>query len=426
MTNLQTVSPKTSPAETSRTEMGNFFQMPTRGSGGNLSNTDFDSFLGSRESKKSEESQPEQQANKNRKKPIDVALATPLAQQEAPLQVLKKNEALANDGQAFDSKSISDLDSELQNKGGSTELNSTEKDKSSYDAIKEQPTSESDETSDSITAENQDADPLSGLEDTVNQSEIKTHTLEENSAIKEAKLDKEIEKLSDSRGMEPASMDSEMIATTSLESEEAPVQPLRDPAITTINRLTAFSSPERAAVAPVTAMEMANDPNLGNAGAGLATPSLAAKLQPNSPTSQAAGVFKSLAPELDKFKQTGRSQIQLDLPVGENESVRIRLSIRGAEIRSTFITESQELREALQKAWPEFSQSSRDRGFRLGDPSFQQGYAENNTDFGQNHRRNTDSETHESGDNVFSPATGRKPLRNPSTAPQPSSTALWA
>lgn len=225
--------------------------------------------------------------------------------------------------------------------------------------------------------------------------------------------------------MESAPVSEEMIATATIENAESPTQPLRDPTITTIHRLTAFASLERTAVAPVAGSESTTGSGLGNAGGGVAMPVSTAKLQSTSASAQAAGLFKSLASELDKFKQTGRSQMQLDLPVGENESVRIRLSLRGAEIRSTFITESPELREALQKAWPEFSQTSRDRGFRLGDPSFQQGYADNNADFGQNNRRRADSETRDT-ENSFPTAPSRKTHHTATTETQPTSKALWA
>ena len=225
--------------------------------------------------------------------------------------------------------------------------------------------------------------------------------------------------------MESAPSDAEMIATTTLEGLESPIQPLREPAITTIHRLAAFSSQERSAITPLAGLENSTHSDLGYAGTGLPMPTMADKSPSLSPSAQAAGLFKSLAPELDKFRQTDRSQIQLDLPVGDNESVRIKLSLRGGELRSTFITESPELREALQKAWPEFSQNSRDRGFRLGDPSFQQSYSENNTDLGQNNRRQTDTGTRESAE-MLSSTPMRKPLSNRSSASQPASTALWA
>jgi flagellar hook-length control protein FliK len=61
--------------------------------------------------------------------------------------------------------------------------------------------------------------------------------------------------------------------------------------------------------------------------------------------------------------------------VGENESVKIRLNLRAGEIRSTFITESPELREALQKAWPDFTANHRSQGIRFGESQFQDSFA---------------------------------------------------
>jgi flagellar hook-length control protein FliK len=57
--------------------------------------------------------------------------------------------------------------------------------------------------------------------------------------------------------------------------------------------------------------------------------------------------------------------------------VKIRLSLRAGEIRSTFITESPELREALQKAWPDFTATHRAQGIRFGESQFQDSFARN-------------------------------------------------
>jgi hypothetical protein len=229
---------------------------------------------------------------------------------------------------------------------------------------------------------------------------------------------------SESRGIESASGDVEMFASIKMESVESSVQPLREPAITTINRLTAFASLERTAVPPVAGSGNSSESGFGNAANGAAIPAQFAKPQSSSPAAQASSLFKSLGTELDNFKQTGSSQIQLDLAVGEDESVRIKLSIRGGEIRSTFITESPELREALQKAWPEFSQNSRDRGFRMGDPAFQQSFQENNANLGQNSRRQSDAGTREPAEG-FSSVVTRKPLSK-SNLVSKATTALWA
>ena len=93
--------------------------------------------------------------------------------------------------------------------------------------------------------------------------------------------------------------------------------------------------------------------------------------------SQVGSLFKTLSTEVEKFQQTGQTNVQLDLKVSDHEEIKIRLTLRGGEIRSTFITESPELRDALQKAWPEFSQNSRDRGHRFSDPAFQQAFQDN-------------------------------------------------
>ena len=250
--------------------------------------------------------------------------------------------------------------------------------------------------------------------------EEKEEVLEE-----EAEAEAEAEIYSESRGMETASADDEMIALTTVDGTEPPTQTLREPAITSINRLAAYAALDRGAIAPLGNSANSSDSGLGNPASGMPTPIQTIRPQAATASSQATTLFKSLAPELDKFKQTGSSQIQLDLPVGDQESVRIKLSLRGGEIRSTFITESPELREALQKAWPDFSQNSRDRGYRLGDPAFQQGFQENNANLGENNRRQPDNRTYETGE-AFATTSLRKVTSNRSTTSQSPSTALWA
>jgi len=373
MTNLQTVPSKTSPAESGRTELGNFFQMPAGGIGGNLSNANFDSFLGNRESSdQAEELREEQEAAKKRKKQVDAALITPTTQ----------TDSATIESADISSPSKTNQAGQEQDNSGSISIKSPEE----FALEKEEASLEQEK----LSASEEDA---------------KTY--------------------SDIRGIESAPSDSEMIASATLDATELPPQALREPSITTINRLTAFASLERTAVAPVTGSGSSSESGIGNTANGVGMLSQFSKSQTPSPSAQASALFKSLGPELDKFKQTGGSQIQLDLPVGEDESVRIKLSIRGGEIRSTFITESPELREALQKAWPEFSQNSRDRGFRMGDPAFQQSFQENNSNLGQNNRRQSDAGSREVTE-VFAPVATRKPLSKNNLGSKTNSTALWA
>jgi hypothetical protein len=384
--------------------------MPAGGIGGNLSNADFDSFLGNRESSdQAEELREEQEAAKKRKKPVEAGLATPLTQQEVLLQELEGTAPNGNDSKALDAKQAGNLEAIFSSNSEKSDSEATDiKDQENLD-FREIPESvEPQKTTDS----NLHAEAFS--------SEEKAPVGKEN-----LENQKSTDPESESRGIESASSNVEMIASAKMESVESPVQPLREPAITTINRLTAFASLERTAVSPVAGSGNSSESGFGNAANGVAIPAQFAKPQSSSPSAQASSLFKSLGTELDKFKQTGSSQIQLDLPVGEDESVRIKLSIRGGEIRSTFITESPELREALQKAWPEFSQNSRDRGFRMGDPAFQQSFQENNGDLGQNSRRQSDAGTREVTE-VFAPIATRKPLSKNTLTSKANSTALWA
>jgi hypothetical protein len=327
-----------------------------------LSNPDFDSFLSNPESKtQAEELQEEQEAAKKRKKLVDAALVGPTLQSENPI-----------------------LETQI-------------KECSSCDTSTDQ----------------EDVNILS------------TKSPQDELIEKKEEAEAEAEIYSESRGTEPASPDDEMIALAPVDGSESPIQTLREPAITSINRLAAYAALDRGAIAPLGNSANSSDSGLGNPASGMPTPIQTIRPQAATASSQATTLFKSLAPELDKFKQTGSSQIQLDLPVGDQESVRIKLSLRGGEIRSTFITESPELREALQKAWPDFSQNSRDRGYRLGDPAFQQGFQENNANLGENNRRQPDNRTYETGE-AFAPTSLRKVTSNRSTTSQSPSTALWA
>jgi len=65
-----------------------------------------------------------------------------------------------------------------------------------------------------------------------------------------------------------------------------------------------------------------------------------------------------------------RGRVDLDVPLRDNENVRVRVEMRSGEIHATIRTDSQELREALEKSWPEFANKTNERGLRLGDANF--------------------------------------------------------
>lgn len=191
----------------------------------------------------------------------------------------------------------------------------------------------------------------------------------------------EIEDSEDSaNGMKTATREDDMVSLATFEDTQASATPkvASEPAITSANRLSTMALlSERTAINSIENAGSGADTSSGNFATG--NSALIASNGNNSvhktAESQASSLLKTLAPELEKFQQTGKSQIQLELPVGENESVKIRLNLRAGEIRSTFITESPELREALQKAWPDFTANHRSQGIRFGESQFQDSFA---------------------------------------------------
>jgi hypothetical protein len=195
-----------------------------------------------------------------------------------------------------------------------------------------------------------------------------------------------------SDGIENAKHEDEMISLTTFDEMQGSSTPnmSQESAITSVSRLASVASFERSTATSISVSNAESESNFSQLMSGNPSAMIPTDARSNSasPSAKASALFKALPPELEKFKQSGQSQIQLDLPVGDGESVRIRLNIRAGEIRSTFITESPELREALQKAWPEFTATHRTPNLQFGESNFQDGLTrQNNTPFDQGNRR---------------------------------------
>ncbi len=229
-------------------------------------------------------------------------------------------------------------------------------------------------------------------------------------------------------GMENAGMDDEMISLKTVDEMQGGQIPGmgRESSITSVSRLASVAALDRSAVTSISGDNTDSSfSQLTSGNPSLTTPS-ETRSQSASPTAKATSLLKSLPIELEKFKQSGQSQIQLDLPVGENESVRIRLNIRAGEIRSTFITESPELREALQKAWPEFTATHRSPTLQFGESNFQDGLSrQNDAAFDQGRRRQyqQDADFQVTG---IKPFTVKPQQQNPSNTTRQGQVNLWA
>lgn len=236
-------------------------------------------------------------------------------------------------------------------------------------------------------------------------------------------------------GMESAVSDDAMVSLATFEDIQSSVAPKAagELSITSTNRLSVMPSlSERVAISSTENTGAGGDTPSENFSAG--NPALVATngsfTFQKTAASQASSLLKSLAPEIEKFQQTGHSQVQLELPVSDSESVKIRLSLRAGEIRTTFITESPELREALQKAWPDFTANHRAQGVRFGDSQFQDSFARNQDATSEQGRQREYQQQPTSSD---TPSKQRQAKNNPHLALQglpnnkPSSSInLWA
>jgi len=102
------------------------------------------------------------------------------------------------------------------------------------------------------------------------------------------------------------------------------------------------------------------------------------------------------AAEAMSSSQPGR--VDLDIPMRDNENVKIRVELRAGEIHATIRTDSPELREALQKSWPDFAVQTSERGLRLAEANFSPGQQEGNSgQYGQGSNRDQQLEQQSEG-----------------------------
>jgi hypothetical protein len=404
---LPNPSTKTAPAASSRLDIGNFFQ-PSAQLG---AAPDFESlFAGQNPNGQRDASSETEPTSKKKKSPIE---ETPLSAQpvadldRAALDSTPSLESQHPNNSEYGSNQLSGTQNPASQLRSDTAEHASEAEKNAFDP-----------SADSTQAENANQE---SKEESVESKSLKDVVSEEIDA-ENSKESSEVDSVVD--GMETASTDAEMISLATMDEVESgsPVA-AREPLVTSSHRFSvAAAIGERAGLAAISASGSSPESQLGQAGTGSPQGQVNITQPTSNQSSQAAqSVLKNLGAELEKFRQSGESQVQLEIPVSDSESVKVRLNLRAGELRSTFITDSAELREALQKAWPEFSQTSRERGFRFGDPSFQNAFSQNDSP-SQGRQRQSDREN--SLD--LQPIT-KTPIRRSAVSTAASGrTALWA
>ena len=405
MTNLQTVPSKTSPAESGRTELGNFFQTSLNNQPQTHSFSNFDNLLEKENSEKNTEdiSSQNKSNRKSKKTFLDQINAYQIYnydQLNSPYITNIELESINISGYKFEMNSpvdkIGELNSLPINIVASAQIPSSSASSSQpsfpapavtvTDPAPTLPASA--QIPSSSASSSQPSFPVA-LEEK-NTDIFALITSKENNSPLQTKTQESILSSTDKNHISPATNPSSNQAqdfttnnqnsllqsaksedktdaekTQSLSSLLKPTNPenltqnLQIPAATKIDNPLEFNNFIKSGEVPANNNQQTSQSHFG---------------------SQVGSLFKTLSTEVEKFQQTGQTNVQLDLKVSDHEEIKIRLTLRGGEIRSTFITESPELRDALQKAWPEFSQNSRDKGHRFSDPAFQQAFQDANAD----------------------------------------------
>lgn len=82
-------------------------------------------------------------------------------------------------------------------------------------------------------------------------------------------------------------------------------------------------------------------------------------------------VFQAIHEASEKLKITGSNRMEIEVKLGTDEAVKVRLEMRDGQLHTTFQTNSTELREKLQQGWTDFSLQSLDRGMKVANANFE-------------------------------------------------------
>jgi flagellar hook-length control protein FliK len=73
----------------------------------------------------------------------------------------------------------------------------------------------------------------------------------------------------------------------------------------------------------------------------------------------------------ERAQQTGRNHVELRLQTSGDESLRVHLRLQDGVVHAKFVTETNELRQALSREWDLLAPRLAERGMKFGETSFE-------------------------------------------------------
>lgn len=94
-------------------------------------------------------------------------------------------------------------------------------------------------------------------------------------------------------------------------------------------------------------------------------------IETKSPASEAAQAIQQIERAVDRMRLQGGQRMEMRLPMQDGAEVVVRLRIERGEVKATFHTGSEGLRQALETGWSQYSQTSSERAGKAAPAVFE-------------------------------------------------------
>jgi len=122
----------------------------------------------------------------------------------------------------------------------------------------------------------------------------------------------------------------------------------------------------------------------------------------------------------ERLRATGGERLEVQIRLDSGHELTVRLHLTQGEVKPVFVTESQELRRAIEQNWAQFSDRSSDKGTRVTTPVFESPNSQSGmNDLNQRQREGRERAFAQAQEESFAGANlpGRHPFRGPNAKP---------
>ncbi|MCE9612517.1 MAG: hypothetical protein K8R23_20140 [Chthoniobacter sp.] len=164
-----------------------------------------------------------------------------------------------------------------------------------------------------------------------------------------------------------------------------------------------------------------------------APPAAEAPLAPPVVRAEVETVIHRTMEAAERLRATGGERLEVQIRLDAGHELTVRLHLLQGEVKPVFVTESQELRRAIEQNWAQFTDRSSDKSTRVTTPVFESPNSQSGmNDLNQRQREGRERAFSQAQDEFFAGPNlpGRNPFRGPNAKPAtvglPSGVQLYA